>query len=184
MQVFKEIADKQNISLATNGVITFSFMVMLWVISGCMKDSQHTVYDNVIYEVNPVAVYASNADKTKQKSPEQFVSILYTNLTNKTIPGDELNNLSELMMSMGDKGLTNQMLLENFLMSTDISIPSDAEMRRNTDEFVKATYLKFFLRNPTEYEKYYFKDLISKDVTITPEMIYAAFAQSNEYLFY
>ena len=184
MQAFKKIGERKNSFRKTNGVITLSFMVILWMITGCMKDSQHTVYDNVIYEVNPVAVYASNADKTKQKSPEQFVSILYTNLTNKTIPGDELNNLSELMLSMGDKGLTNQMLLENFLMSTDISIPSDGKMRSNTDQFIKETYLKFFLRNPTEYEKYFFKDLINKDVTITPEMIYAAFAQSNEYLFY
>jgi hypothetical protein len=148
---------------------------------GCKKD---LVYDNVVYEVNPVAVYASNADKSKQKSPEQFISILYSNLTNKTLSGDALNNLSELSLSFGDKGLMNQMLLENFLANPSISIPSDDEMRSNVEEFVKETYLKFYLRNPTEYEKYFFKKLITDDAAITPQMIYTAFAESNEYLFY
>lgn len=151
----------------------------------CKKDIlQQTVYDNVIYEVNPVAVYASNAEKTKQKSPDQFISILYSNLTNKTLSGDALNSLSELSLSFGDKGLVNQMLLENFLKNPEISIPSTGEMRNDPDGFVQQTYLKFYLRNPTEYEKYYFKDLIQNDTLITAEMVYAAFSESNEYLFY
>ena len=177
--IIKNSIRQRFIRAGFSGVIVVSIFLL-----GCKKEIQHTVYDNVIYEVNPVAVYASNAEKTKQKSAEQFASILCSNLTNKTLSGDALNNLSELMLSMGDKGLTNQMLLENFLGSPLISIPSNDEMRSNIDQFVTETYLKFFLRNPTEYEKYYFRDLISNDTSVTVEMIYSAFAQSNEYLFY
>ena len=76
------------------------------------------------------------------------------------------------------------MLLENILGSAEIQIPADEEMRNDLDLFVEQTYLKFYLREPSEYEKYYFKNLIDEDVAITPQMVYAAFAQSNEYLFY
>ena len=88
------------------------FILLSSFLWSCRKDiSQQIIYDNVIYEVNPVTVYASIAEKTRQKSPEQFISILYSNLTNKTIPGDDLNNLSELSLSFGDKGLMNQVMI-------------------------------------------------------------------------
>ncbi|MGB3076405.1 MAG: hypothetical protein WBB36_13830 [Chitinophagales bacterium] len=165
---------------------SLSALLLLSILfSGCKKDiSQQVIYDNVIYEVNPVSVYANNAEKVKQKSSEQFISVLYSNLTNKSIPGDDLNNLAELALSFGDKELMNRVLLENMLGEPDIKIPTNEEMRSNIEAFVNETYLRFFLRNPTPYEKYFFKDLINKDASLTSEMVYVAFAQSNEYLFY
>ena len=74
----------------------------------------------------------------------------------------------------------NQVLLENFLGNPGIIIPTNDEMRSNPDAFVNETYLKFFLRYPTEYEKYYFKDMIIKDPDITSEMVYAvSYSQEN-----
>ncbi len=181
MQDFKKNQPEAWKSTATL-LLLFS---LLFALGSCKKEqSPQVIYDNVIYEVNPVSVYANNAEKTKQKSPEHFISILFSNLTNKSIPGDELNNLSELALSFGDKELMNHILLENILADPEINVPTNEAMRSNTAEFVKETYLKFYLRNPTVYEAYFFKDLIDKDATITSEMIYAAFAQSNEYLFY
>lgn len=163
----------------------FLIIMLVAFFTSCKKDIvQKTIYDNVIYNIDTVGLYSSNADKTKQKSAEQFISILYSNLTNSTIPGDDLNNIAELSYSFGDKGLINTMLLENILGSPDIQIPTDEDMRNDLDAFVQQTYLKFYLRQPSEYEKYYFKNLIVEDVGITPQMVYAAFAQSNEYLFY
>lgn len=173
--------------LKTASILTSTmFLISIILFSGsCKKDlDQQVIYDNVIYEVTPVSVYASNAEKTKQKSPEHFISILYSNLTNKSIPGDDLNNLSELSLSFGDKELMNRILLENMLADPEINVPSNEEMRSNTEKFVQETYLKFFLRNPTTYEAYFFKDLIDHDDAINSEAVYAAFAQSNEYLFY
>ncbi len=169
--------------------IQFAAWLLLFcgcILSGsCKKDiSQQVIYDNVIYEITPVSVYANNAEKTKQKSAEHFISILYSNLTDKSIPADDLGNLAELALSVGDKELMNRVLLENMLADPQISIPSNEEMRSNITAFVNGTYLKFYLRNPTAYEAYYFQDLINHDSTITSEMVYAAFAQSNEYLFY
>ncbi len=154
------------------------------VLSSCKKEIQQVVYDNTVYGVNTVHLYSSNAEKTKQKSPEQFISILYSNFTNQTIPADNLNQLSELTYSIGDKGLVNTMLLENFLNAPEIDIPTQQDMRNDINSFVENTYLKFYLREPSEYEKYFCTNMIQTDTLITPEMVYAAFAQSNEYLFY
>jgi len=166
-------------------LLIYSSLILLLSSASCKKDIiQKVIYDNTIYGVVPVNLYSSNADKTKQKSAEQFVSILYSNLTNQTIPADDLNHIAEVTYSIGDKGLVNTMLLENFLNSPEIEIPSMQEMRNDVGTFVLNTYLKFYLRKPSEYEKYFFTNMIETDTTITPEMVYAAFAQSNEYLFY
>lgn len=164
---------------------TISIFFVFLLLFGCKKDiTQNVVYDNVIYEINPVEVYESNADKTRQKTSEQFISILYTDLFNEPISSDGLNDFSEVMLSFGDKGLMNTMALENMLNSFEVDIPSSDEMRNDIDKFIDETYLRFYLRYPSEYEKKYFHDLIEGDAGITPELVYAAFAQSNEYLFY
>src|SRR6185436_5460130 len=100
------------------------------ILCSCKKEVlQKVIYDNTIYAVSPGNLYLSNADKTKQKSSDQFVSILYSNLTNQTIPADDLNHISEVTYSLGDKGLVNTMLLENFLNAPQIELPSLQEMR-------------------------------------------------------
>jgi len=76
------------------------------------------------------------------------------------------------------------MLLENFLNAPQIEIPTKQEMRSDISTFVSNAYLKFYLRKPSEYERYFFTSMIQTDTTITPQMVYTAFAQSNEYLFY
>jgi hypothetical protein len=80
--------------------------------------------------------------------------------------------------------LRGKWLLENILAAPEIEIPSKQEMRNDIGTFVSSTYLKFYLRKPSEYEKYFFTNMIQTDTTITPQMVYTAFAQSNEYLFY
>lgn len=160
------------------------FFLCFVALTSCKKELQKVIYDNTIYGVAPVNLYSSNAEKTKQKSAEQFISILYTNFTNQTIASDDLNNIAEMSYSIDDKGLVNTLLLENFLNAPQIEIPSKQEMRNDIDAFVSNTYLKFYLRKPSEYEKYFFSNMIESDTTITPEMVYSAFAQSNEYLFY
>ena len=142
------------------------------------------MYDNVYYEVTPVTLYTSNAEKNKQKSSIQYISILFSDLFNQTLPGSDLNNLGEVILSNGDKGLVNQMILERFLTLPGIQIPTQAQMNADIDSFIISAYQRFYLRNPTDYEKYYLKNLIQNDASVTPEIVYAAFSLSNEYMFY
>ncbi|MCS6917152.1 MAG: hypothetical protein RMK52_03610 [Chitinophagales bacterium] len=157
----------------------------LLLFASCKKEIiEKQQYGQVVYEVNSTTLYQSNLEKTRLKSSEQFVSILYSDLFNETPSIKYLNDLTELFLSFGDKRLLQQLYLENLLQDPQLTLPSNAEMRSDIPAFVTDTYLRFYQRMPSEYEKYYFTQLISNDTTITPEQVYAAFIQSNEYQYY
>ncbi|MCX6351603.1 MAG: hypothetical protein NTX03_07065 [Bacteroidetes bacterium] len=170
-------AFKRNILLA---------FLLAFVFASCKKETtekkQTIVYDNVIYHVDTIPVYKSAAEKTRQKTANQYYSILYSDLFQKSIPSKELADLTQLSLSIGDKKLVNEMMIKNYLITA--IIPTDAEMRKDIDKFINLTYLKFYLRKPTQLELYFFRDMITNDTKVTPTNIYTSFTLSNEYLYY
>lgn len=162
------------------------FISLLTFIS-CKKETEvitQPVVDNYIYGVNGENLYQSNVDKEKQKTSEQYLSILYANLFQTSVPQNELVELSELRFAIGDKQAADELILNNFVNSGNVTIPSDNEMRADLDKFIEETYLRFFLRMPNAYEVFELKKEIEEDEELTPELIYQAFALSNEYKFY
>ncbi len=164
--------------------VTYMVLFSLIFISCKKKVIEETVYDNIIYEVNDVAVYGSNVEKTKQKSTNQYISILYTDLFNQAISNNELAEISELTLAMGDKQTSNELIISHYLNSPLVNIPTNSQMRTDVATFINETYVKFYQRYPTEYEKIYLKKMIEDDPLMTAENIYVAFALSNEYYFY
>jgi len=164
----------------------FIGLIGMAVISSCKKDVEITrnIDYNVIYEVDTVYVYQTSADKTKQKSSDQYISILYSDLYQKSILANDLSELSQATLAIGDKQLVNEIIISNYLNSTDAIVPTDTDMRADVDQFIEATYKRFYLRKPTELEKEYLTNLIESDQTITPDIVYAAFSLSDEYLYY
>ncbi|MDQ3072759.1 MAG: hypothetical protein M3Q97_05815 [Bacteroidota bacterium] len=153
--------------------------------AGCRKQVvEEVVYDNVIYDLDTVAVYGSATEKTRQKSAAQYYSILYGDLFQKSIPSDEMNDLSIINSAVGDKKMLNDLIVTSYLSVPEVKVPTATEMRAGIDKFIRDTYLRFYLREPSETEKYHFRSLITEDAAITPKMIYSAFALSNEYFFY
>jgi hypothetical protein len=182
MQVFKF-----NLFSSLKKIYTYSLIVCCISFYACKKDiTQTVVYDNIIYNVDTVPVYSSNAEKDRLKTPLQYISSLYSNLYFSSIPGNALDNLVTYRQSIGDKTLINEMILNAMLQdeSVQASIPTNTDMRADIDAFIDETYLRFYLRNPTEYEKYGLRNLIETDVSMTPTDIYRAFLLSNEYQFY
>lgn len=155
--------------------------------TSCKKETT-TVYqtevDNYIYGVDGENLYQSNAEKTKQKSSEQYVSILYSNLFQNAIGQNDLVELSEIRRSIGDKQLADELILNAFVNQPSVKIPTNTEMRNDIPKFIEETYLRFFLRMPNPYEVYELQNEIEGDQDLTPELIYQAFALSNEYKFY
>jgi hypothetical protein len=153
--------------------------------SSCKKTIiQNPVYDNIIYNVDTVYVYGSNVEKTKQKTSTQYLSILFADVFQQTIPSRTLTDLDELNLALGDKVLANGLVINGFVNSGSAIIPTDAEMRADVDAFAEDTYRRFYLRKPTAYEKHYMVELINGDPGLTPKLLYSSFAESNEYLFY
>ena len=163
----------------------FLLLVLITVFAACKKTViQDHVYDNVIYDVGKTVVYQSSAQKTRQKTPTQFISILYSDLFQNSIPNNQLNDLSVMFLANGDKNMITEMLVSNYMNTTGVKLPTNTAMRADLDKFIDATFIRFYLRNPTAYEKYYLKNMIRNDANITPELVYSSFVLSVEYWFY
>lgn len=165
-------------------------IVCLLVLSGlfsCKKEIiQQVVYDNIIYQVDTVAIYENALEKDRLKTPLQFISSVYSNLYFSSIPSNILDNLVLYRQSIGDKGLVNEMIINAMLEDplVLINIPDDVAMRSDVSEFITTTYLRFYLRYPTEYEAYGLRELIESDTEMSAVDVYRAFLLSNEYQFY
>jgi len=144
----------------------------------CKKEAQF------VYETNPVDVKQDGADKANVKSTLEFVSIAYTDVFGKEIPNAKLVNLTTAYLAFGDKKLVEDMIVRNFLNDSTATIPTMQQMRSNVPQFVSTTYNKLLNRNPNEFEKFYISNIIEKDATVSPVMLYYAIMTCNEYRYY
>ena len=151
--------------------------VALAALPGC-KQKQ------VAYEVNPVGVAPPNANKTKLKTEEQYIAILYANLFQKALSANELLDIVDVIASVGDKDLVHEVLISNFMNKPDVILPGNQEMRADIDGFIVETYHRFLVRPPSEAEKTWFRNFIESHPDLSAELVYFSFALSNEYLFY
>ncbi len=154
--------------------------LMLFSFSSCKKKN-NTTYD---YGVNTVDVLPNNVNKTRLKTTDQYVAILYANLFQKALSSNQLFEISNCFESVGDQILARQILIANLMKKTGVIIPSDAQMKADLPKFIEDTYVRFYVRTPTETEKEYLKQMILGDPNITAELVYFAFALSNEYMYY
>lgn len=155
-----------------------ALLLGLLVLGGCKKEEIYT------YGVDEVTVQQPGASKPTVKSDFELISIAYTDLFGTTIPPDKLQDAAVSYQAFGDKRLIIDMLILNYLNDPAVVIPSDASMRADLNGFVDATFRKFFVRNPSAFERWYVADLIAKDPALTPDLVYYAFMTSNEYRFY
>ncbi len=146
--------------------------------NGCKKEIIYT------YDVDDVTVEQPGTVKPNVKSDLEVLSIAYADLFGGSIPADKLEAMALSYQSFGDKRLVMDMVILNFLNDPAVIIPSDATMRSDIDAFVNASYRKFFVREPSAFERWYVGDLIRNDATLTPDLVYYAFMTSAEYRFY
>jgi hypothetical protein len=169
------------------GLLSIFLLTVLFLAASCSKILERDIIvDNLIYQIDTIAVYESISEKTKLKTPIQFVSTLYANLYYQPIPSQLLTDLSLIRLSNGDKGIVNDLIIASFINNPQVqsSIPSESEMHADGPKFIKETYLRFLLRYPTAYEAYNLEQLIISDELLGPESIYRAFMLSKEYQYY
>ena len=150
------------------------FVVLLY--TGCNK--------RYVYEVQTQEIYQTASQKQTLKTTTQFVSIAYSDLYNTSITNDQLNKLDIAYQSLGDKKIIEDMIIKNFLQQANSLIPSNTVMRSDIPAFVQNAYLRFYNRKPNEFEAWKVKDMIEKNVDITPKMIYYSLMTSDEYRYY
>ncbi|MCB0839602.1 MAG: hypothetical protein KDD99_23190 [Bacteroidetes bacterium] len=159
--------------------IIYLFSLVMLVFSACKSTD-----DLYIYEVNEVEVTQPGIDKNSPKTDLEFISLAYSDLFGKTISNDDLNRMVLSYNALGDKSIIADLLIRNMLNSPQADVPSAQEMRNDIEGFITDTFKKFYVREPGEYELWYFRSLIESDPDITPELIYYAFLTSDEYRFY
>jgi hypothetical protein len=148
------------------------------IFTSCKKE------EDITYSVNQVNADSYNSGKDKLKSISQYISIVYANLFQKALPANELVEISNCIISIGDKEVANEIILSNFMNKTGVIMPSDSLMRSDVNTFLEETYKRFFIRDITEAEREYFKNFLETHPDVSVEMIYTAFSLSNEYQFY
>lgn len=165
------------IGIQRSALVALIFVSALF--SSCKK--QETKYE---YEVNNENILPANVSKTRLKTNDQYVAILYANLFQKALSSNNLFTISQCFDSKGDQILARQILIANLMKKPGVIIPTVASMNANIDQFITDTYVRFYVRNPTESEKAYLKKMIQADPNMTPELIYISFALSDEYQYY
>jgi len=144
--------------------------------SSCRKDD--------VYELNEINATSYNANKNKLKSSNQFISILYANLFQEALSANELVEISRCIQSIGDKEVTHEIILSNFMNKEGVIIPSDSIMRDDLNLFIEESYKRFFVRDITEAEREFFLSFFESHPNVSAEMVYMAFSLSNEYQYY
>lgn len=162
-----------------NSYVSFlSFLLLVFLVQACTKEK------HVVFGVAPQTIYEDKAKKTKRKNDAEYISILYTNLYQTPISPNQLYKTQNIIFSIGDRNVASELVLSNYFNTQTLKIPSDVSMRSNIDSFVVNTYKRFYLRYPSEGEKTFFKNYIGQNSNVTVEMVYTAFAASDEYQFY
>lgn len=152
-------------------------LAALIALASCKKEKE-------VYVIPDQEVTTQASAKSTLKTDQEYISILYADLFAVPITNTKLNELGNLSESFGDKQVTSNLFLANFLNSSSVKLPTKTEMQGDPGKFVEDTYLKFYTRRPNEFEKFYFVNLIQSDTSVTPELVYYAFGTSVEYRFY
>lgn len=152
--------------------------VVVTSIAACTKEKSY------VYEVNNVTVQQPGGVKGTAKSTTEFISIAYADLFGTTISNADLVELFTAYSSFGDKKLIEDRIIRSFLDKPGVQIPSKQTMRSDLSLFINDSYKKFYNREPNEFEKYYMKNFLESDTTVSPSMLYYSFMTSNEYRYY
>lgn len=165
--------------ISKNQLAVIPITALLICFASCKK--KETKYE---YGVNTVNVLPNNLTKTKLKTTDQYIAILYANLFQKALSGNQLFQISQCFDSMGDQILARQLIIANFMGKPGVIIPTTTEMKNDIPKFIEDTYVKFYVRRPSEAEKEYLNQMILTDPKITAELVYFSFAMSDEYMYY
>lgn len=136
------------------------------------------------YAIDPVVVTQNGSNKENLKTPDQFITLLYTDLYETSISYSELNKLQRLLESFGDKNVVIERIAQNMLNDPLANLPNDSVLTANPESFIKDTYKLFLTREATEAEVWYISNLISSNPELTVKEIYYGFITSEEYKYY
>ena len=160
-----------------NKMYFISFLTLGLLFAGCQKE-----YD--VFEITDVTILPVNSEKNKAKTDAQYISILYTNLFQEPIGPNQMLEAQNAIASIGDKQVAYEILVSKYMNDPRVNLPSVDDMRGDTETFVRDTYSRFLVRQPTEAELLWWINHITSTPDLTVDLVYFAFATSNEHFHY
>ncbi|MFN0188063.1 MAG: hypothetical protein ACKVQV_05120 [Bacteroidia bacterium] len=157
---------------------TYIFVICSLLFTSCEKEVDY------LYEVNPVTVQSPGSIKSNAKSTVEFLTIAWADLFGTQIPQQELSKLNTVYVAFGDKKMIEDRILLNFLSKSGVQIPAQTNVAGDTTLYINNTYKKLFNRDANAFEKYYLKEQIRLNASMTSKVIWYALMTSNEYRYY
>lgn len=158
--------------------LSCTLCVAALLLAGCQAEPE------VTYGLQPLEISASSAEKDRVKSIEQWITILHADLFGEALGSAELFEIKQAFASVGDQEIARAVLVSNFMQDAEVQLPEAGIMAQDPDGFIDETYIRFLVRYPTEAERTWMRNYLSSNPTMTPELVYTAFALSEEYLHY
>lgn len=157
--------------------LPFAGLLLLLMTVACQKEYY-------VYGIDDLSITPVNSEKDKAKTHAQYISILYANMFQKAIGPNQMLQALNAIESIGDKQVAYDMLVSKYMNDPDVKIPTAASMREDPETFVRDTYTRFLVRQPTEAELQWMINYIESRPSLTPELVYFSFATSNEHAHY
>lgn len=157
---------------------TSLLLAVVMALAGCRSEPE------VTYGLQPLQIGSDNAQKDRVKSIDQWISILHADLFGESLGSAELFEIKQGFFSIGDQDIARESLVSNFMQRPDVVLPDASLMSSDPDTFIDETYVRFLVRYPTEAERTWMRNDLAANPTLTPELVYTAFALSEEYLHY
>jgi len=152
-------------------------LVLILSFSSCQKDY-------FVYEINDQKILPVNSQKIKPKSITQYISILYTNFFQRAISPNSMLQAQKAIESVGDKQVAFDILLSKYMNDPKVILPTVESMKQDPEGFIRNTYRRFLVREPTEAELNWMLNYIKSRPNVTPEHFYFAFGTCNEHFHY
>ena len=153
------------------------FLVFSVLLSSC-KEEKYS------YELEDLEILLDGPEKDKEKTVQQYLNILYANLYQTPLSPRKLVEMTDVVASIGDKQVAYEVIVAKMMNDPLIQLPADSLMRNDPEAFIVETYNRFYVRKPTQAELQFFLNFIQSNPEVTTELVYFAFALSNEYYYY
>lgn len=149
--------------------------LLLLLVGAC---TNNTIYDVGVQQPN------NSGRKNELKDDLQFMTIAYRDLFEKEIPVDALETMRKAYVSFGDKELVIDEVVQSFLLSPELSLPNQQDIKNDIHTFISNTYRRFYLRDPSDFELAYWESQLSTNDSLSARDIYYVFMTSQEYKYY
>jgi hypothetical protein len=161
--------------------INIFIAIALFVFVGTTSCKKKKEY---VYEITPVTAKKESRNKNSIKTPNEFISLAYSDLFGVSIASKKLLLLNEGYTLFGDKKYVESIIIRNLLNDPQLQLISTQNMRANPKDFVTKAYKTLFAREVTEYELQYLTNYINTTPTLTSKLFYHSLLSSNEYRYY